>query len=226
MATHQVAVIGMGRFGIALARELYRVGHDVLTIDRDEGLTQQMMGHVTYSVTGDSTSEELLEEVGIRNFDTGVVAIGTDIQSSVLTTVLLKETFQLGQVVARATNELHGKTLQAVGANRVVYPEQETGLRTAHSLFQREILEYMEITSGYGISKIMVSPETVGRSLEDAGFGARRDKYNVSVVAIRRGRNPIISPSKDEILQLGDQLIVAAPEDALELLDPGALTKP
>lgn len=221
MATHQVAVIGMGRFGIALARELYRVGHDVLTIDRDEGLTQAMMGQVTYSVTGDSTSAELLEEVGIRNFDTGVVAIGTDIQSSVLTTVLLKETFQLGQVVARATNELHGKTLQAVGANRVVYPEQETGLRTAHSLFQRETLEYMEITSGYGISKIMVSPEMVGRSLEEAGFGTRRDKYNVSVVAIRRGRNPIVSPSKDEILQASDQLVVAAPEDTLENLDVG-----
>ena len=88
---HQVAVIGMGRFGVALAHELYRVGHDVLAVDSNEGLTQQMMGHVTYSVSGDSTSEEFLEEVGIRNFDTAVVAIGTDIQSSVLTTVLLKQ---------------------------------------------------------------------------------------------------------------------------------------
>ena len=221
MASHQVAVIGMGRFGIALARELYRIGHDVLTIDRDESLTQAMMGHVTYSVTGDSTSAELLEEVGIRNFDTGVVAIGTDIQSSVLTTVLLKDTFHLGQVVARATNELHGKTLQAVGANRVVYPEQETGLRTAHSLFQRETIEYMEITSGYGISKIMVSADMIGRSLEDVGFGARKDSHNVSVVAIRRGRDPIVSPSRDEILQESDQLVIAGPEDSLENMDLG-----
>jgi len=138
---HQVAVIGMGRFGIALSHELYRIGHDVLAVDYNEGLTQQMMGQVTYSVSGDSTSAEFLEEVGIRNFDTAVVAIGTDIQSSVLTTVLLKQTFEIPQVVARATNELHGKTLQAVGANRVVYPEQDTGLRTAHSMFQREVLE-------------------------------------------------------------------------------------
>ena len=221
MASHQVAVIGMGRFGIALARELYRIGHDVLTIDRDEGLTQAMMGHVTYSVTGDSTSAELLEEVGIGNFDTGVVAIGTDIQSSVLTTVLLKDTFHVGQVVARATNELHGKTLRAVGANRVVYPEQETGLRTAHSLFQRETIEYMEITSGYGISKIMVSTDMIGRSLEDVGFGARKDSQNVSVVAIRRGRDPIVSPSKDEVLQESDQLVIAGPEDSLENMDLG-----
>jgi len=221
MASHQVAVIGMGRFGMALAHELYRVGHDVLTIDRDAGLTQSMMGHVTYSVTGDSTSAELLEEIGIRNFDTGVVAIGTDIQSSVLTTVLLKETFHLDQVVARATNELHGKTLEAVGASRVIYPEQETGLRTAHSLFQRETLEYMEITSGYGISKIIASKDMAGRSLREVGFGPQGDKYGISVVAIRRGRNPIISPSQDEVLQENDHVIVAAMEDPLRNLDSG-----
>jgi trk system potassium uptake protein TrkA len=213
---HQVAVIGMGRFGMSLARELYRIGHDVLAIDRDEGLSQQMMGQVTYSVAGDSTTEQLLEEVGIRNFDTGVVAIGTDIQSSVLTTVLLKQTFEIGQVVARATNEIHGKTLQAVGADRVVYPEQETGLRTAHSLFQRDVLEYMELTSGFGISKIMVTRDMIGQTLEQIGLGGPRDRYGAAVVALRRGREPILSPSKDERLQDGDQLIIAAPEDMLE----------
>ena len=212
---HQVAVIGMGRFGISLARELYQIGHDVLAIDRDESLSQQMMGHVTYTVTGDSTSSELLEEAGIRNFDTAVVAIGTDIQSSVLTTVLLKQ-FGLGQVIARATNELHGKTLEAVGADRVVYPEHETGLRTAHSLFQREVVEYMELTSEFGFSKINVTSDMAGKTLEQAGFGPARDKYGAAVVAIRRGREPILSPSKDEKIQEGDQLVLAGPEDTLE----------
>ena len=216
---HSVAVIGMGRFGISLAQELYRVGHDVLVVDQNEGLVQQMMGHVTYSVTGNSTSEEFLEEVGIRNFDTCVVAIGTDIQSSVLTTVLVKHTFEIPQVVARATNTLHGKTLEAVGADRVVYPEQETGLRTAHSLFQREVLEYMELTSGFGFSKVQASSDMIGKSLEQAGFVPTRDKYGASIVAIRRGRDPMLSPSKDEILVEGDMLIVAGPEDALEHLN-------
>jgi trk system potassium uptake protein TrkA len=210
---HQVAVIGMGRFGIALSHELYRIGHDVLAVDYNEGLTQQMMGQVTYSVSGDSTSAEFLEEVGIRNFDTAVVAIGTDIQSSVLTTVLLKQTFEIPQVVARATNELHGKTLQAVGANRVVYPEQETGLRTAHSMFQREVLEFMEISSGFGFSKIVATQEMIGKSLAEAGFGKPDAKDLACVVAIRRGREPIISPPSDEVIQTGDQLIVAAPEE-------------
>ena len=213
---HQIAVVGMGRFGITLARELYRIGHDVLTVDRDEALTQQMMGQVTYSVTGDSTSMEFLEEVGIRNFDTAAVAIGTDIQSSVLTTVLLKRTFEVPQVVARATNELHGKTLEAVGADRVVYPEQETGLRTAHSLFQREVLEYMELTSEFGFSKVHVPAVMVGSTLEEAGLSTVRDKYGAAVVAIRRGRQPILMPSKDEPLRDGDQLIVAGPEHTLE----------
>ena len=213
---HQVAVIGMGRFGISLAHELYRIGHDVLAVDRDESLTQMMMGQVTYSVTGDSTSMEFLEEVGIRNFDTAAVAIGTDIQSSVLTTVLLKQTFEVPQVMARAISDIHGKTLSAVGADRVVYPEQETGVRSAHSLFQRDVLEYMELAGGFGFSKVNVPPEMTGLSLERAGLSTARDKYGAAVVAIRRGREPILSPSKDEVLQEGDLLILAGKEDTLE----------
>ena len=213
---HQVAVIGMGRFGMSLAHELYRIGHDVLAVDRDESLTQMMMGQVTYSVTGDSTSMEFLEEVGIRNFDTAAVAIGTDIQSSVLTTVLLKQTFEVPQVMARAISDIHGKTLSAVGADRVVYPEQETGVRSAHSLFQRDGLEYMELAGGFGFSKVNVPQEMTGLSLERAGLSTARDKYGAAVVAIRRGREPILSPSKDEVLQEGDLLILAGREDTLE----------
>jgi trk system potassium uptake protein TrkA len=207
----------MGRFGVSLAHELYRIGHDVLVIDRNEGLTQAMMGQVTYAVTGDSTSPELLEEVGMSNFDTAVVAIGTDVQSSVLTTVLLKQQFELSHVIARATNELHGKTLNAVGADRVIYPEQETGLRTAHSLFQREVLEYMELTSEFGFSKLNVSPEMVGQTLKEAGFVDPVDHgRGAAVVAIRRGREPLLSPRTTERIEAGDQLIVAGPEDTLE----------
>ncbi|MYK35655.1 MAG: TrkA family potassium uptake protein, partial [Chloroflexi bacterium] len=196
--------------------ELYRIGHEVLAVDRYESLTQMMMGQVTYSVTGDSTSMEFLEEVGIRNFDTAAVAIGTDIQSSVLTTVLLKQTFEVPQVMARAISDIHGKTLSAVGADRVVYPEQETGVRSAHSLFQRDVLEYMELAGGFGFSKVNVPQEMTGLSLERAGLSTARDKYGAAVVAIRRGREPILSPSKDEVLQEGDLLILAGREDTLE----------
>ena len=214
--TKQIAVIGLGRFGVSVAHELYQLGHDVLVIDRDERLTQSMMGHVTYTVTADGTSIEALEELGIRNFDAAVVAVGTDVQSSILATVLLKRTFEIPEVVARANNDLHGKTLEAVGADRVVYPEQESGIRVAHSLFQREVLEYMELTPKFGFSKIRPPATVVGKTLEEAGLGGLRDKYGVAVVAIRRDREPILAPSKDEIIQPDDLLIIAGREDMLE----------
>ena len=217
---HQVAVIGLGRFGTAVARELYQKGHDVLVIDRDEALAQHMMGQVTYVVTGDATSAELLEEVGITNFDTAVVAIGTDVQSSVLATVLLKQQFKIDQVVARATSDIHGITLRAVGADRVVYPEQETGIRAAHSLFQRDVMEYMELTSDFGFSKVTVTEKMLGKTLEEAGLTGARDKYGASVIAIKRGREPILTPSKEEQLQPGDVLIIGGREGVLERIQP------
>jgi trk system potassium uptake protein TrkA len=195
---------------------MYDIGHDVLIIDRDERLAQSMVGHVTYVVTGDATATELLEEVGIGNFDTAVVAIGTDVQSSILATVLLKKQFKLDHVIARATSEIHGTTLTAVGADRVVFPEQETGIRTAHSLFQRDVLEYMALTGDFGFSKVNVSPDMEGKTLEQAGFSTGRDRYGVAVIAIKRGRDPILNPAKDEVLQVGDMLVVGSKEGALD----------
>ncbi len=218
---HQVTVIGMGRFGSTLAKELYHIGHDVLVIDRDEAMAQSMMGQVTYVVSGDATSPDLLQEVGITNFDTAVVAIGTNVQSSILATVLLKQQFNIGQVIARATNDVHGKTLSAVGADRIVYPEQETGIRTAHSLFQRDSVEYMELTEEFGFSKANVTEEMVGKTLEAAGFTTTRDQSGAAVIAIKRGREPILTPSKDERLQAGDVLVIGGQEDVLEKLRLG-----
>ena len=213
---HQIAVIGLGRFGLTLAKELYRIGHDVLVIDRDEARAQSMVGHVTYVVSGDATSPELLEDVGIANFDTAVVAIGTAVQSSILATVLLKQQFKIGKVVARATSDIHGTTLQAVGADRVIYPEQETAVRTAHSLFQRDVLEYMELTSDFGFSKLTVPEGLVGKTLEEAGFTGAQNKSGVAVIAINRGRKPILTPSIEERLQQGDVIIIGGREDVLE----------
>ncbi len=214
---HQVAVIGMGRFGYTVARELYRIGHDVLIVERDPALAQQMTGQVTYAVAGDSTSAEFLEEIGIRNFDTAVVAMG-DIQSSIMTTVLLKQQFGVPEVAARAVSEVHGRTLQAVGADRVVYPEQEAASRTAQSLFQAATLEYMEISGGFGFSKINATPGMVGKTLEQNGLTTARNRYGTAVVAISRGREPILSPSKDEAIREGDVLVVAGRGASLEQL--------
>lgn len=217
---HQVVVIGMGRFGSSIAQELYRIGHDVLIVDQNPALAQQMMGQATYAVSGDATSAEFLQELGIQHFDTAVVAIGTDIQSSVLTTVLLKQQFQIREVVARAATDLHGRTLTAVGADRVVYPEQETGIRTAHSLFQLATVEYMELNSDYGFSKIIATESMIGKSLLDCGLNLASNSQKAEVIAISRGREPILKPMNSEIIKEGDVLIIAGRESELEHLLP------
>ena len=217
---HQVVVIGMGRFGSSVAQELYSIGHDVLIVDQNLALTQQMMGQATYAVSGDATSAEFLQELSIQHFDTAVVAIGTDIQSSVLTTVLLKQQFKIPEVVARAATDLHGRTLTAVGADRVVYPEQETGIRTAHSLFQLATVEYMELNSDYGFSKVIATEDMIGKSLLDCGLESSAGAKKAEIVAISRGREPVIKPMDSEIIKKGDVLIIAGTESQLEQLLP------
>ena len=213
---HQIAVFGLGRFGKSLARELYRIGHDVLVVDRQEESSHEMVGQVTYAVTGDATSPVLMQELGITHFDTAVVAMGKDMQSSILTTVLLKQQFNVSQVIARATSEIHGRTLQAVGADRVVYPEQETGVRTAHSIFKEAVTEYMELTDGFGFSKRNVTPDMVGKTIGQAGFTTVDDQNGASVVAINRADKPILQPDQTEELQSGDILVIGGKEEILE----------
>ena len=213
---HQVAVFGLGRFGKSLARELYRIGHDVLVVDRQEESSQEMVGQVTYAVTGDATSSALLGELGITHFDTAIVAMGKDMQSSILTTVLLKQQFKVAQVIARATSELHGRTLEAVGVDRVVYPEQETGVRTAHSIFKKAVTEYMELTDGFGFSKRNVTSDMVGKTIEQAGFTTLEDPNGASVIAINRADKPLLKPDQTEELQSGDILVIGGKEEILE----------
>ena len=120
----QDAVIGLGRFGSSVAWELYQIGHDVWGIDLDEKTVQDMLGHVTIGVTADATNETVLEELGLSNFDVAVVAIGSDMQASILVTVVLKG-LGIPFIVNRAINELHGNAVERVVADKVVYPEQE-----------------------------------------------------------------------------------------------------
>ena len=121
----QVCVIGLGRFGRTIAQELFQSGHDVLAIDLDEGEIQDLLGHVTYAVRADASSESVLRELDVADFDVAIVALGSDnVQASILITVLLKD-LGVPYVIARAANELHGETLERIGVDRVVYPEME-----------------------------------------------------------------------------------------------------
>jgi len=217
MPNQQIVVIGLGRFGSSVAYTLYQMGHDVLALEIDQMRVQAAMGHVTYPVQGDATEEAVLRELGIPNFDMAVVAIGSNLESSIMSTVLLKS-MGVPHIVARAKSQLHGQTLERVGADVIVHPEQETGEHVARGLFHPEVQDFMEVAPNFGISKVKASPQTVNRTLKEAGLTGARDKYGLAVLAIRRGKDVILLPSEDERIQKEDTLVLASKEDMLDKL--------
>src|SRR6478735_3493126 len=144
----------MGRFGSAVAKTLSQLGFEVLAIDQNEETIQDVSAYVTHAVQADSTDEEALRALGIRNFDVVVVAIGEDIQSSILTTLILKD-LGVPAIIVKAKNELHGKVLNKIGADKVIFPERDMGLRVAHHLVSPNILDYIDLSDDYSIMEML-----------------------------------------------------------------------
>jgi trk system potassium uptake protein TrkA len=212
----QIAVIGLGRFGMSLANTLYSMGHDVLAIDLDEKKIHNVASQITHAVQADATNETILKDLGIDGFDIAVVAIGTAVESSVLSTILLKK-LGVPYVIARANSELHGSILEKIGANTVVYPEHEMGTRTAQIVTLSYVWDYMSVTKGYGIAKLSAPDYLEGQSLSDVGFGPR-GKWGVAVLLIQRAEEVIVTPGQGEVIRPYDALIVAGSDDKLERL--------
>jgi len=205
----QVCVIGLGRFGGTMAKEFYQSGHDVLAIDLDEAKIQNLLGQVTVAVRADASSESVLHELDVADFDVAVVALGSDnIQASILITVLMKD-LGIPYIIARAANELHGDTLERVGADKVIYPEMESARRAAHVGFEPGIVDYMSIVPNFGVSKMHPPEQMLNRTLEEVGLSGSGIHNGVTVLAIRRARSYILHPAKDEEIQPGDLLVVS-----------------
>ena len=202
----QVAVIGLGRFGDSLASTLFSMGHDVLAIDSDEKKVQNIASRVTHAVQADSTNEEVLSDLGLGNFEVAIVAIGSDVENSVLSTILLKK-IGVKYVIARANNRLHGSILEKIGANNVVYPEQEMGSRVAHGVTLTDVLDYMPINHEYCMCKMVAPSYITGRTLVDIGFGLG-EEAKVLVILIQRGKEAIMLPENKEIILPDDVLLL------------------
>lgn len=215
----QFCVIGLGRFGASLARTLYEYGYDVMAIDTNEDRIQENIHHVTHAVQADSTDEEALKALGIRNFDVVVVSIGQDIQSSILTTLIIKE-LGVRQIVVKAQNELHGKVLYKIGADKVVFPERDMGLRVAHHLISPNILDFIELADDYSIVEIVASEQMVGKSLLDLEVRAR---YGVNVMAIKSGKKVNVAPLATDKINEGDILVVMGQNDDLQKFEEATL---
>ncbi len=211
----QFAVIGLGRFGTSVAKTLTTMGYEVLAIDDDQNRVQEIVNEVTHAIQADAKDEQALKALGIRNFDVVIVAIGQDMQASILVTVLLKE-LGVKCVVAKAQTDLHGKVLYKVGADKVVFPERDMGARVAHSLVSSNVLDHIELSPDYSILEV-VAPETfVGKTLKES---ALRAKFGVTVLAVKRGAEIIVSPSPDELIRENDILVAIGENNKLRSIE-------
>ncbi|MDI3281248.1 MAG: TrkA family potassium uptake protein [Bacillota bacterium] len=210
----QFAVIGLGRFGSSVARTLARAGAEVLAIDSEEERVQEMAAVVTHAVQADATDEEALKALGVRNVDVAVVSIGQDMEASIMATLILKE-LGVKSIVAKALNDLHGKVLAKVGADRVVYPERDMGMRVAHSLLSGNFLDYIELAPNYSIVELVAGPEFHHKTLRELGLRAR---YGINIMAIKRGEEIKVSPGAEDIIMEGDVLVAMGEDRQLEKL--------
>ncbi len=211
----QFAVVGMGRFGSSVARTLHELGFEVLAIDSSEERIQEVSGMVTHALQADSTEEEALRAIGIRNFDVVVVAIGQDIQSSILTTLILKE-LGVSTLVVKAQNELHGKVLAKIGADKVVYPERDMGHRVAHHLVSPNILDHIELSDEYSLLELKAPRSMIGGTLRQLDI---RAKHRCNVIAIKHDGQMNISPYGEDTIRENDILVIVGKNDDLHALE-------
>lgn len=200
----QFIIIGIGKFGESIATNLCKMGHDVLAVDIDEERVQYIANKVTHAVQADATEEGTLEALGVKHFDGAVVTIGESVQASILITLLCKE-LGIRHVLAKAQNELHAKVLYKIGADRVVFPERDMGLRVAHSLVSSSYLDYIELTPDYSIVELKAAKDWQGKSLKDLNI---RAKYGINIMAIKQDDKVVVSPAADDVIQRDDVLVV------------------
>ena len=205
-------VIGLGRFGSALARQLCQLGAEVLAMDVSADLVQQISQDVTHAVVGDARDKEVLRALGVREMDCAVIAIGEDLAASVLTVMNLKE-LGVPYVGCKAHDEAHRRVLEKLGVDRVVIPEQEHAQRLGRSLFSHNVLDYIELSPDYGILEVPAPKTWVGKTLKELNV---RAKLGVNIIAVESGKKTNVSPSADYRICSGDVMVVLGDNMALE----------
>ena len=209
-----VLVIGLGRFGMAASRELMRLGHDVLAVDRDDTPVNEIAPEVTHAVQADATDVEALKSIGAGEFSHAIVAISGEAEPSIFATMALKQ-LGVGNVVAKAGTALHGSILERVGADRVVYPEREMGARAAHEFNIRNVIDYLDVAPGFGIVRMHPRADWVGKTLRELDLST---KMLLTPIALRRGGNVVVNPHRDELIAASDELTLIGRDDKLSAL--------
>lgn len=200
----QFAVIGLGRFGRSVARTLESLGHQVMGVDVDGEIVASLRLDITHAVQADCTDEESLATLGLRNFDGVVVAIGGDVEASVLVTLLLKEQ-GVPRVLAKAGSEIHGRLLTKVGADTVIYPERDMGTRLAHHLVTSSAVDSIELSRDFRVVEVPAPAAAAGQTLGQLNL---RSRFGLHVLAIRRGDAVLVAPGAQDSVAAGDMLVV------------------
>lgn len=206
-----VVVIGLGRFGSAVASSLVRLGHDVLAMDEDMALVQRMSSELTHVVQADGSDIEALRGIGVGDFRRAVVAIGTDIEASVLTVLALSE-MQIPEIWAKATTRNHGRILERTGAHHVIFPEADMGERVAH-LVVGKMMDFIEFEDGFGIAKTRAPLRYHGKKLSDPMIQSR---HNITIVGVKREGAGFVFSAPDAFIEKGDVLVVSGPTSDVE----------
>lgn len=213
MKKQTFAVIGLGRFGGSVCKTLADAGQEVLAIDKYESRVNDYKDIATQAVVADARDEDVLRSLGIRNVDHVIVAIGEDIQASILVTLMVKEQ-GVKYVTAKAQNEYHAKVLEKLGVDRVVHPERDMGVRIGRSLTSKNMVDYLDLDANFKLAEILITnPEFVGKSLAEMDF---RDRYGLNVIALAHSRQEMVLPSAGDVLTENDSILVAGPTRAID----------
>lgn len=205
-------IIGLGLFGEALARDLCKLGAEVLAMDIRSDLVQLVSGEVTHAVVGDAQDKEVLRALGASDFDCAVIAIGDDLAASVLTVMNLQE-LGVKQIICKAHDETHRRVLERLGVNKVLIPEQEHAQRVAWSLVRHNVLDYIELSEEYGILDVPAPKSWIGKTLKELNV---RAKLGVNIIAVEREKKTIVSPTADHLIREGDIMVVLGDTYSLE----------
>ena len=216
MKNKQFLVIGLSRFGSELAAELYRQGAEVLAVDRDMDAVEAMRGRLTDVMQADAQDEDVLRQIGVSEFDVAIVSIGSDVQSSSVITMLLKE-MGAKYVIAKANNEFHGRMLTRLGADKVIYPARDMGQRIAHNLVSDRILDFIELSPDCGIAELQTPSEWCGKSIRELDI---RAKYGVNVIAVRENGKVHVTLDANRPLNEHITLVLLGENDRLAKVKP------
>lgn len=197
-------VIGCGRFGQSVAKTLHKLGNEVLAIDKSQEALQLISEEVTHAIQADVMDEGVLEEMGISNFDVAVVSIGSNLEASIFATLIVKE-IGVPKVVTKAQSELHGKLLTKIGADKIVFPERDMGIRVGHNLVSNNILDFIELSPDYGILEITALEAWENKTLSKLRLSA---KYGINVMVIKKRDRVIVPPKAEDIIEKDDTLVV------------------